>query len=268
MLSFILICLILGAIVGVLAGLLGIGGGLIIVPALLYLLPLEGVSQDVLMPMAIATSLAAIIITSSSAAFAHYKKGNIDFSIAFKIMKSIVVGALLGAFVAEWLSFHHLSFFFAAIVVLLALKMLFRFRIEGGNTLPPTLGIYAIGLITGIIASLMGIGGGAILVPILTYYALPLRHAMGLASLCGVCVAFFGSLGFVITGFNQENLPQWSFGYIYLPALLGIIATSFICAPLGVKLAHKLPVKQLQKYFALFLLFVAGKMFMGIFVHT
>lgn len=268
MLSFILICLVLGSVVGILAGLLGIGGGLIIVPALVYLLPLEGVSKEFVMPMAIATSLAAIIITSASAAFAHYKKGNIDFKLASKIMKSIVLGAFIGAFLAELLSFNSLSFFFATIVVLLALQMLFSFNFKGTAELPATTGIYLIGLITGIIASLMGIGGGAILVPILTFYALPIRHAMGVASLCGVCIAFFGSLGFIVTGYSQENLPQWAIGYIYLPALLGIITTSFICAPLGVKLAHALPVKLLKKCFALFLLFVAVKMFMGIFIST
>lgn len=264
MLTFILICLALGSIVGILAGMLGIGGGLIIVPALVYLLPLEGVAENLVMPMAIATSLGAIIITSASSARAHYKRGNIDFKIAAKLMKAVVIGAFLGALIADVLSFGALTLFFASIVIFLSLQMFFAFRFESNHPLPEGAGLYFIGIVVGVIASLMGIGGGALLVPILTYFALPIRHAMGIASACGICIAIFGSLGFVMTGFNQTDLPEWSLGYIYLPALIGIVTTSFFSAPIGVKIAHALPVPQLKKCFAVFLLFVAGKMFAGI----
>lgn len=264
LLTLIFCCVLLGVFVGISAGLLGIGGGLIIVPALVYLLPLVDVPPANVMSMAIATSLASIIITSLSAAYAHYLKGNINFKIASKLMQAIVVGSLIGAVTAHYLSFEFLTLFFAAMVVVMSLQMMFSMNFASQKPMPSSLGLYFIGMFVGILASLMGVGGGVILVPILTYFSLPIRHAMGIASACGICVALFGSLGFILTGYQQVNLPDWSLGYVYLPAFLAIISTSFIFAPLGVKLAHSLPVIKLKKIFAVLLILVAGKMISNI----
>jgi len=253
-------CIALGSLVGFLAGLLGIGGGLIIVPALVYLLPLLGINGDIVMPIALATSLGAIVITSSSAALAHHHNKNIDWSLAKPLMLVVGIGALLGAFIADNLSTQTLTNFFAFMVLMLALYMLLSISSTKERELPSTLLLQLIGGITGIIASLMGIAGGAILVPTLTYFGLSMRKVIGIATVCGVMVALFGSLGYIITGLSQANLPLWSLGYIYLPALMGIVISSALFAPLGVKYVTKLPIKALKKFFAVFLILVAIKM--------
>ncbi len=252
--------MLLGCTAGFLAGLLGIGGGLVIVPALVYLLPSLGIQAELVMPISLATSLACIMFTTISAAWAHHKNANIPWAIARKLMATIALGALIGAYIADALSSATLTIIFAFAVILLATYMLLSIRVVKVKPMPSDKIIEAIGLSTGTIASLMGISGGAILVPVLTYFSMSIRHAIGTATICGFVVATFGAMGFIITGIDQENLPEWSLGYIYLPALLGVVTTSSLFAPLGVKLAGKLPVRTLKKMFAAFLIVVAIKM--------
>ena len=260
MLLFILYCVILGSLVGFFAGLLGIGGGLIIVPALTYLLPVLGVSQEVVLPMALATSLASIVITSSSAAYAHHKNKNIPWKMALELMIAVASGALMGALFADTLSATTLTYIFSGSVITLAIYMLLSVKIEPRETLPRPYVFQLVGLGTGILSSLMGIAGGAILVPILTFFGVRLRQTIGLATVCGVMVALFGSIGYIYVGIGKTNVPDWSFGYVYIPALLAIILTSSIFAPLGVKLAANMPVVRLKRFFAFFLILVAIKM--------
>jgi uncharacterized protein len=253
-------CLLLGALVGFLAGLLGIGGGLVIVPALVYLLPSLGIAPEVIMPMALATSLATIVITSSTAAFAHHKNGNIPWPLTKELIAFIASGALLGAFIADNLSAKSLTLIFSVAVILLAVYMLRSIRKPKVKPIPSVAILRVIGTFTGSMASLMGISGGAILIPTLTYFGLQLRHTIGVATACGMVVALFGSIGYIITGWHQAQLPHWSLGYIYLPALLGIVLTSSLLAHVGVRQAKKLPVTTLKKLFAVFLILVAVKM--------
>ena len=261
MILFIFICcVLLGAIVGFLAGLLGIGGGLIVVPVLVYLLPQLGLSNEVIMPMALATSLATIVITSLSAAFAHHKNNNIPWEITRPLMFTVAFGALTGAYIADLLSAKALTNFFGITVIMLASYMLLSIRSQRSRAMPSNVVLQLISYITGILASLMGMAGGAILIPTLTYFGMPLRHCIGIATACGVMVALFGSLGYIISGFDNSLLPPWSLGYVYLPALLGIVLTSSLFAPIGVKSASKLPVQTLKKFFAVFLILVAMKM--------
>ena len=259
-LTVLISCIALGSIVGFLAGLLGIGGGLVIVPALVSLLTLSGVNNDIIMPMALGTSLATIVITSASAALAHHKKQNIPWQLTKPLMIAVAIGALAGAFIADNLSTAVLTSFFSIVVIFLACYMLLSISITPERSMPSTLILKTMSFITGIVASLMGIAGGAILVPMLSYFGLSIRHSIGIATACGVMVALFGSLGYIITGMNVASLPEWSIGYIYLPALLGIVISSAIFAPIGVKFSGKLPVKTLKKYFAVFLIVVALKM--------
>jgi len=265
--SIFLTCVLLGCIVGFCAGLLGIGGGLIIVPALVYLLPLAGVDANVVMPMALATSLATIVITSFAAALAHHRNKNIPWSIARTLMIAIACGSLLGAYIADSLSVNALKNTFAIAVFILAIYMFFSVKntkknskeIESNN-LPSHYLLKTISFFTGILASLMGISGGVMLIPILSYFTMPLRQAIGVATVCGLTVAVFGVSGYIMAGWNNVNLPEYSLGYVYLPALLGMIITSSVFAPLGVKWATKLPVRTLKKAFVLFLMIVAIKM--------
>lgn len=267
LLSIFLICVLLGSIVGFCAGLLGIGGGLIIVPALVYLLPLADIDANVIMPMALATSLATIVITSFSAALAHHRNQNIPWSIAKQLMIAIACGSLLGAYIADSLSVNALKNTFAVAVFILAAYMFFSVKNTKKNTeevtsnnLPSHYLLKTISLFVGILASLMGISGGVMLIPILSYFTMPLRQAIGVATACGLTVAIFGVSGYIWAGWNNANLPEFSLGYVYLPALLGMVITSSFFAPLGVRWANKLPVRTLKKGFVLFLMIVAIKM--------
>lgn len=253
-------CLVLGSIAGFLAGLLGIGGGLIIVPVLMHLFALLNISSELIMPMALATSLATIIITSTSASFAHHANNNIPWHLAKPIAVVVGLGAVLGAFIAEQLSSKALTQFFSGGVIVLASYMLLSIKFSVTGKLPNNFILNVIGLVTGAIASLMGIAGGAILIPVLSYLGMALRQAIGLATVCGVAVALFGSASFIFTGMQQNDLPAYSLGYIYLPALLGIVISSSLFAKLGVKMATTLPVATLKRIFAFFLLIVATKM--------
>lgn len=272
LLSIFLICVLLGSIVGFCAGLLGIGGGLIIVPALVYLLPQLGIEAQLVMPMALATSLATIVVTSLSAALAHHRNNNIPWSLAKQLMIAIAFGSLLGAFIADVLSVNALKNTFAIAVFILSSYMFISIgkarKIKAvdnteGEKLPASIVIKLIGFFTGILASLMGIAGGAILVPVLGYFKVSLRQAIGVATVSGMVVAIFGVIGYVIAGFGEENLPKYSLGYVYLPALLGIIITSSFFAPIGVKTASKVPVSTIKKAFAIFLMLVAVKMILS-----
>ncbi len=272
LLSVFLICVLLGSVVGFFAGLLGIGGGLIIVPALVYLLPQLGVEANLVMPMALGTSLATIVVTSFSASLAHHRNKNIPWPLAKKLMIAIALGSLLGAFIADVLSIEALKNTFAVAVFLLSSYMFIAIHNAKKNKmivnnedekLPSNIIVKSIGFFTGILASLMGIAGGAILIPILSYYKVPLRHSIGVATVSGMVVAIFGVAGYIIAGFGKVNLPEYSLGYVYLPALLGIIITSSFFAPVGVKAATKLPVRTIKKAFAVFLMLVAVKMILS-----
>jgi hypothetical protein len=253
-------CLALGAVVGLLAGLLGIGGGLIIVPALVYILPFFDITHEAIMPIALATSLATIVITAASASLAHKNNNNIPSKLTKILLIFVASGALLGAFIADTLSAKTLTYIFSMAVILLAIYMLRSIHKTKQRALPNSNVLRVIGIFTGILASLMGISGGAILIPTLTYFGVQMRQAIGVATLCGMTIALFGSVGYIITGLQQAHLPAFSLGYIYLPALAGLVMSSSFFARLGVKLATKLPVQTLKKFFAIFLIIVALKM--------
>ncbi|WP_371377826.1 sulfite exporter TauE/SafE family protein [Thalassotalea aquiviva] len=259
-LSVFIPCLLLGAIVGLLAGMLGIGGGLLIVPVLVWLLPQLGFPLEVILPVSLATSLATIVMTSASATLSHYKAGNIPWGLTKSLVLFTAIGAVLGANLADILPAQVLTSLFAFFVICLALYMLFSIRITTQRQLPSTMVLKSVATSTGIIASLMGISGGAILIPYLTHCGVNLRHAIGVSTSCGMIVALFGTLAFMIAGLNNPLLPSFSAGYIYLPAVIGIAFSSTLTAKFGVKLASKLPVKTIKKAFAAFLICVAINM--------
>ncbi|MBB1269826.1 sulfite exporter TauE/SafE family protein [Shewanella sp. SR44-3] len=260
MLSVFAICLALGAVVGFLAGLLGIGGGLIIVPALLYLLPWVGIDSLQLTHVAIATSLASIILTSMSAASAHHKRANIPWPIFKTIMPGIIFGALMAGFISEQISSAALQQAFAIFVILMALQMAYPFKPKAGRDLPNGWVLFGLSVVIALLAGMMGIGGGVLMVPMLSYFGLSMRQGVGLSSATGFLIALSGSLGYVVAGFDGTDLPDYSLGYIYLPALLGIVMTSMLIAPLGVKAASVWPTPVLKKLFALLLVLVGFKL--------
>lgn len=261
MLTIIATTLLLGAIVGFLAGLLGIGGGLIVVPVLVSLLPALGIvpaEQAIL--VAIATSLASIIVTATSSVLAHHRWGNVPWATAAVIMAGAAVGAWLVAYLAHNISASVLQLLFGIAVLILALRMLGSRSAIGKKPLPGAALLGAISAALGGLASLLGIGGGALFVPMLNYYSVDMRRAIGCAAASGIAIAAFGSLGYVIAGWQHYQLAEGFVGYIYLPALFGIACTSAFTAPLGAKLTQRLPVLTIKRVFGVLLLLIAAKM--------
>ena len=258
------VCMLLGAVVGVLAGLLGIGGGVILVPALVFLLQtLLGIGVEHGMPIAIATSLSTVIFTGLSSARSHFKLGNIDASIVGYTAIGIAVGATAGAYFATVISGVVLQRIFAGLVILIALQMMFG-RNKTSNTSLARPALSLIGLGSGSVSALMGIGGGAILVPLLVWFQISIKKAIGCAALCGVVIASFGTFSFIVNGWNASYLPEYSYGYVYAPATLGIAITSMLTAPIGAKLTASLDTQKLKRIFAIFLVLVSIRMIIGL----
>lgn len=258
--ELLVLMLILGSFVGVMAGLLGIGGGLIVVPALLILLPQAGIDAAISMNIALATSLATIIVTSGSSALNHLKLGNVDMFVIKWLMPGVVIGGFIGANIAEWIPADYLPKVFGVIVLCLALQMLLSMKIITQRSMPAS-GLTAFyGSLIGLVSSLAGIGGGSLTVPFLNRHGVEMRKAVGSSSVCGCVLAISGMIGFILNGYSADNLPAYSLGYVYLPALAAIASTSMLTTRVGAKLATSLPTTVLKKIFALFLMFVAGTM--------
>lgn len=257
------ICLGLGALVGFMAGLLGIGGGLIIVPALIYILPSVGVSSVQLPHIAIATSLAAIILTSLSSARAHHSRGNIPWPLFKPMLPGILLGALASGFIAELIPAERLQQIFALFVMLMAAQMAWPLKPESQQEMPKPQILFSVSVLIAMIAGLMGIGGGVLLVPFLTFFGLQMRFAVGFSSMTGLFIAVSGSVGYVIAGLDAGDLPQGTLGYVFVPALLGIVMTSMLVAPIGVKAASVWPTAVLKKVFAVFLFCIGLKLVWG-----
>lgn len=252
--------LLLGSFVGVMAGLLGIGGGLIVVPALLILLPQAGIDAAITMNIALATSLATIIVTSGSSALNHLKLGNVDMFVIKWLMPGVVIGGFIGANIAEWIPSHYLPKVFGVIVLCLALQMLLSMKSTTQRNMPSSQVTTFYGSLIGLVSSLAGIGGGSLSVPFLNRHGVEMRKAVGSSSVCGCVLAISGMIGFVLNGYSAENLPAYSIGYVYLPALAAIASTSMLTTRIGARLATSLPTAVLKKIFAVFLMFVAGTM--------
>lgn len=262
-LSTLLFYLTLGLFAGVMAGLLGVGGGLIIVPTLAWIFHHQQVDDAIVMHLAIGTSLATIVVTSISSVRAHHRRGAVLWPIFWQLTPGIIVGAWLGAAIADALPSAVLSKVFAVFVLTVAAQMGFGAKPAPHRELPGTAGMLTAGGVIGAVSAIVGIGGGSLTVPFLTWCNIAIRQAVATSSACGLPIALAGALGFVVTGLNATGRPDWSLGYVYGPALVGITLTSMLSAPLGAKLAHTLPTEMLKKVFAAFLTLVGVKMLLG-----
>ncbi len=265
MITTLLIFVILGAFAGVLAGLLGIGGGLVIVPILYFALPPLGVTEGQLMHVALGTSLATIIFTSISSMKAHNKRGAIRWDIFKTITPGILIGTFLGSCFAAYLNTTVLKVIFIVFLYYVASQMLLGLKPKASRDIPKKWGMFGAGNLIGAMSSLVGIGGGTLSVPFLTMCNIQIHTAIGTAAAIGLPIALAGTAGFVWTGIGAQGLPEWTIGYVYLPALLGIVSTSMLTAPIGAKLAHSLPVAKLKMIFAILLFIVATKMLISLF---
>ncbi|SLM32238.1 conserved membrane hypothetical protein [Desulfamplus magnetovallimortis] len=263
--SFFLLYIALGSIAGILAGLLGIGGGLVIVPMLTFTFTAQGFPHEHILHMALGTSLASILFTSLSSVRAHNSRKSVVWPVVFKITPGILTGTFTGAWIASMLSTNFLKGFFGFFLYYVATQMLLGIKPKPTREIPGTVGIFGVGSIIGVFSSLVGIGGGTLSVPFLVWCNTAMRSAIGTSSAIGFPIAVSGTLGYIINGLRVEGLPSLSFGFVHLVSLGGIVMASVLTAPYGAKLAHTLPVDKLKKIFAVLLFLVGTRMFIAIF---
>jgi hypothetical protein len=255
--------LALGAFAGLLAGLLGVGGGLVIVPVLAALFMQQGVASEVIMHLALGTSLASIVFTSLSSIRAHQQHGAILWPPFRQLTPGILLGAALGGWVAGIMTTAWLKPLFGIFELLVALHMLLSIQPRAHRSLPGKLSMTGAGSVIGLVSALVGIGGGTLTVPLLVWHSVALRQAIATSAACGLPIAVAGSLSYIANGWGQPLLPAHTLGYLHVPALLGIVTSSMLFAPLGAKLTHSLPVSLLKKIFGGFLLLLAIKLLLS-----
>ena len=251
----------LGVSTGFLAGLLGIGGGMLMVPFLTIILANRGVSADLAVKMAIATSMATIIFTSLSSVRAHHRRGAVRWDIVRRLAPGIVVGSIIGSLgVFALLKGSYLAIFFGLFVSFSATQMFLDKKPKPTRHMPGTGGQLAAGGFIGFLSGLVGAGGGFISVPFMTWCNVPIHSAVATSAALGFPIAVANVLGYAISGQSVQNLPEGAFGYIWLPALAVIALCSFLTAPQGAKAAHSIPVGKLKRVFASILYLLAGYM--------
>ena len=256
------IYLLLGACAGVLAGLFGVGGGLVIVPVLVYVFTAQGFDLNVLVHIAVGTSLATIVFTSLSSIWAHHKRGAVCWSVVYRLTPGIIFGALIGAVIADFMPATVLRRFFAFFEWFVGVQLLLNLQNRATQGMPGTFAMFIAGKLIGVISSIIGIGGGTLTVPFLIWCKVSIREAVATSSAVGLPIALAGTLGFVVMGLQAPISVEGSFGYFYLPAFIGIVLTSIVFAPLGAWLAHRLPSSLLKRLFGLFLIVLGSYMFL------
>ena len=253
--------LLLGAAAGVLAGLFGVGGGIIIVPVLVFSFTAQGFAPEVLTQLAVGTSLATIIFTSVNAVLEHHRRGAVVWSIVRWMSLGILLGAGFGALTAAPIKGPLLQQIIGVFALVIAVQMAFGLQPKAAAPLPGKFGLSAAGGVIGWASAIFGIGGGSLSVPFLSWRSVPMQQAVATSSACGFPIATASALSFMLIGWHNPQLPALSVGFVYLPALVGIAFTSMFTARIGARLAHKLSPRLLKRLFAL-LLFCVGLNFL------
>lgn len=261
----ILIFMACGAVAGVLAGLLGVGGGIVIVPMLDVVFTQLGYDHNVIHQLALGTSLASIMVTSISSSRAHAKRGAVHFDILKNITPGILIGTFLGGLVATHLPVIFLRGFFVVFLFFVSAQMLSGYRPPATREMPGRLGTAGVGGVIGLVSSFVGIGGGTLSVPFMTFCNVPIHHAVGTSAAIGFPIAVAGTIGYIVGGWGTPTLPSGCLGFVHLLAFAGIACVSFFTAPLGARLSHALPTSRLKKGFACFLILVAVRMLWNLF---
>lgn len=256
----VLILVGMGAFAGMLAGLLGVGGGVIFVPALVLYFENQGIDTAVLMHLAIGTSLACITFTSISSIRSHHKHGAIRWPVFRSITPGILIGGLLGAVIARLIPGDELRVIFGIFLLLVALQVIVNKTAEARRGLPGRVGMTVAGVVIGSLASLMGVGGGTMSVPFLTWCNVAIHNAVATSASIGLPIALAGVTGFIVTGWGAPLRPEYSIGFVNLPAFMSIVVASFLFAPVGAKMAHRISSDRLKIIFGFFLLLLGAKM--------
>jgi uncharacterized membrane protein YfcA len=258
--------LALGAFAGVFAGMLGIGGGLVLVPALTLMFAAQAqFPAGEILHLALGTSMASIIFTAIASIRTHHRHGAIRWDLVKTITPGILLGTGLGTLVAANVPTRPLAVFFTFFVCIVAVQMALNLKPKSTRELPGPLGVAGVGLGIGVLSSLVAIGGGSLTVPFLTWCNVRIQQAIGTSAAVGLPIAIGGTLGYVFNGWGKAGLPAGSLGYVYLPALAILVAATMVTAPFGARLAHRLPVATLKRIFAGLLILLAAKMLWNLF---
>jgi uncharacterized membrane protein YfcA len=249
-----------GAFVGFLAGLLGIGGGMTLVPVLAAMFTAQQLAPDHAVHLALGTGMASIVFTSSASVRTHHRLGGVDWSLVRRMAPGMVIGTLLATALSGWVPQRALALAFAVIVLAGATQILLGRKPSAGRTLPGTPALVAIGLLIGVVCGLVSAGGAFMTVPFMLFCGVAMTTAIGTGAALGMPVAVIGTLGYVFSGRQVAGLPPLALGFVYGPALLGIVAGSMLTAPLGARAAHRMPVPALRRIFAGLLYALATKM--------
>ncbi|MGP4969849.1 sulfite exporter TauE/SafE family protein [Psychrobacter aquimaris] len=255
---------IAGAFAGLSAGLFGVGGGMIIVPVLVWIFTAYHFPPEVVTHLAIGTSLATIAVTSLSSLMAHNKRGGVRWEIWRHMALGLVIGSLVGAGVADMIDGQMLQVIIGVGALLMALKMLFLSNKEQPDRPLPHAGVqFGAGTGIGLASSIFGIGGGSLTVPFLNWAGLPMRQSVGTSAACGLPIALAGAAGFAWFGQDVVNMPEGTIGFIHITGFLCISVASFAMAKVGAKLAHVLPALMLKRAFGILLLIAGGQLLLS-----
>ena len=252
--------LAIGITVGFLAGLFGVGGGMIMVPMLVFVFTAKGFPAEHMMHLSLATSMATIVFTSLSSVRAHHRHGAVDWRVARAMAPGIVVGALAATLIAGFIPTRPLAIAFTAFMFYAAARMFFEVDPKPSRQLPGAAGLFGVGAGIGALSSVLAAGGAFLSIPFLARCNVPLKRAIGTAAAIGFPIAAAGTAGYVLNGLRAGDLPEGSLGFVYLPALALIVLASMPMAPLGARLAHRWPVRRLRIVFALMLFAIALRM--------
>lgn len=250
----------IGAFAGFFAGLLGIGGSAVVIPMLALAFERQGMPHEHLMHLAVGSSMASILFTSMSSARAHAKRGAVNWTIARRMTPGLLIGALAGSWIAGYFSTFAFAIFFTAFIYFAATNILLDRKPKPSRELPGAQGMFAAGFAISSVSAMAGIGGANFVVPFLLWSNVAMIQAVGTASLIGFPIAAAASIGYIVTGLFVHGLPQWTFGYLYLPATAGVVAASVLTAPLGARAAHALPTKLLKRVFAVLMYGIATQL--------
>ena len=256
----------LGLFTGFFAGMLGIGGGLVMVPTLTMMFAAQaGFPPGEVLHLALGTSMATILFTSLSSLRAHHKHGAVLWPVVYQITPGILFGTLVGTLFASNVPAKPLALFFTVFVCFVAVQMIMNLKPKPSRELPGAGGVFAVGSGIGALSALVAIGGGSLTVPFLTWCNVRVQNAIGTSAAVGFPIAVGGSLGYIFNGWGHAELPASSLGYVYLPAFAWLVPSSMLSAPLGARLAHRLPVATLKRIFAGVLIALAAKMLWNLF---
>ncbi len=252
--------ILVGALIGVMAGLLGLGGGILIIPFLVWELPKEGVPAQLLMHVAVATSLGLVVCSALVSGWNHHRYGNVQWSVVRKMLMGLVVGACLGSLITRYLPSQLLQVFFGLFVLMVSWRMAFPKEQLVNRVLPHGTQLNIVSTFLGVLCILLGVSGGSLLVPYLNRCNIPLRQAIATSSVCTFPVAFTGVVMLMLFAPSGLALPEGSVGYVYFPALLGLLLPCIALVPVGVYLAVRLEITLIRRIFAALLLIIGSDM--------